>query len=678
MPQVRRLSVDAFHRGYNSRDDGRSLREGEVQDLQNLYPGNPPRPREGVTRFAPSLPEAPRALFPWRDGRGEAVLAVCGRALYLCRRGAVPHLLAADLLPSATCAVSFERFLEWGFLLTDVAGYAFVVEEVRGSLRARHANIAAPLDAVVLNAIPATGGQIPPNTFRAYGITWINRDNESDPQLHETGYQDGLCESCENRAHRIVARVTGNQSAIHLAWDARPDDPQVTHARLWGTLSAPSALEAEGLELRWLADVPVQSGSGWSYDDRASDGARRGELNLLQTVGQNEIPPAAFAKYHGGLLWVGGANRGESPGRVFYSMPVQNATRPVKFLSLFNETSGFVDVATDESSPAVALSASRNDLYFFAGSRRVYRLREGDISQPLELLTESYGLAHAGSLTSIHQDLYYLSPEGPVVLQGALIELVRDFAAGEVWPHGTAGRGALLSSDRVAGFWARQTWWLTNGATTVGFHQAADGQSRGALRVVFGDADLRLLHPVVAAEDCTVFATGTSLWRFLDEGFQADNYRLFTVAVQSPKLPVDPRRPTQVAELYDARLHARFSDNGTLRLTVTGDDFRFAKAFGYVQRGPESPLQNTDSADAFRHSIQQGLPAGLYGASFELRATKLFRPPFDFLLRGLELGVILRPGHPADWVSLSPPEEVPPVESGLLLVDPQVLALEGP
>ena len=135
---------------------------------------------------------------------------------------------------------------------------------------------------------------------------------------------------------------------------------------------------------------------------------------------------------------------------------------------------------------------------------------------------------------------------------------------------------------------------------------------------------------------------------------------------------MDQRRKQKVGEAYDILVHAHWLDAGQLRITVTAQGGRGHYLYQYDQRPITDPLQNTDVADAWRDTVQQGVREmdNLIGSWFQVQVEKVIRGPFT--LTGAELGVILRKGQEFEYVSMSAgqtPPTPPPIDFGMAIFD---------
>ncbi len=694
-----RLRKDTHRLGYNTRDNPQDVPDEACRMMVNCYPGHPsPFPRDGISLWnTHALPAAPSHVFPWLDKAEPKQILHIGTGFYWQMTGTgTLTTIATGVVPLDT-ALSYFRIKDMLYVNTDIAGadhLAWIFEWDGTTFTMRNANIAPP-DIIPL-VVAGAGANMPDGKFRSYAFTFVNRNDElskdvgGDPLVcdlqnisTEAGFHPGILESVEDIDQRVTfENDTGSACAptlsVSLDVGGTVDD-QATHLRIWVTEDGDSAVEVEGLDHRWLADVPVKGSHAvgtppWTWDDFTETGELAGDLNLLKTTGFDPIPSGTYMLFHLGHLWVGGAGTGEEIGRNFYSEAPQDAEFPTKWFSLFSQALNFKDTSYEDAEPAAGIGLSQNDVIFI-GRRSVYFLRDGDPLFEPSLMDKNKGTPFPNSITAVNQDVLYISNDGPVAIVGRQVQVLDAHTAAEVWPRihdNTVGYFfGLADRSVVRGFYYRETWWLTDGVKLIGLFMPSSGTSIGPWEVQVADGTIGFGLPcVLDADSICVLTSGTqstpSLWHFLHKGFSADNGVDYWLKSASKAYYIDPKNRDRCGELYRLKTFAHYRDAAPLFVTLKSDFLRYHMELAYDQYGGTSPLVPPDSSAYFRNVMEQPIPDGFFGDFFEVEWRKQYRAPYGFTHKGWVLEYKPVDGRPEDFVSKS-------VGDGLLEQHPDTL-----
>lgn len=649
MPSRERFVQLDFSGGYNSKDVPRAVGGKACQELVNLYPGESPRPREGCPDWSrEEWPGAVYELIPWGSVDGNKLIAWTSEGFYWNRKGSTaPVYIGAG--PRRGASICWQR-IEGALIIGSTTGWSAIIEwdDSSKTFAMRNANIKMPAGAHMELSTGSIGGSLTPEKWYSYAFTLVNCPERAGKTVTE-GFLPGKLESWEDLDRRQTFHAPASCTSIFLEFffGGAILDPQVTHIRLYRTQPQDEESIAKGYTHGWIADIAYTPGSSPSFLDKVA-GAESD--NAPATSGLAEMPACRSMAFIGGRLWINGAFGG-SPGRWWYSSGILDAVGYLKHLTMFALNTDFKDCSLDDSQRATGAMVVGNDLYFF-NERSIFRIADGDPDAKPEIVSSKIGCRFPRTLTQGDTWGLFLSDYGPRMIQGASIDEV-PFLAGEVWPNSHEG-GSILKAepDKVVGFWYKQTWWIAGGGKVVGWHE--NGGKRGAMSIQFAAESVGIERVAVFSEEEAAihsWRSRRSFW-FLNSSTWTDDGYWTTLKVKASRFFVDPSDPARMGEPYDARIHCSYTDNGNLKIRLEGDGARIRRLFTYQARPLSATLQPQDVASATTFSYQQPIPAGLRSGFFDLTIEKMLRPPFDFVLSGMELRVIPRRSRPNDSLSV--------------------------
>lgn len=671
---MKRLSLSQmdFSGGYNSRDNPRSMQENECQELVNQFPGVPPRPRRGISRWSSAFPAGtPQFMFAWRDakdGNKIVMLTDLGWTWFSRTQGGSISGATSPKSGSKICAQRVEGSLIVGS--DDPDGWAGIIEwsEASQSFSMRNANIIRPpgFALELFDSVPGqTNGDLTPGAWYGYSLTLVNLPEKAGVDVL-SGFLPGKLESWEDRDARRYRQCPATGS-IGVRIRTLGLDSQVTHVRVYRTQPSLDETTAQGAPLLWLCDLAL---TGFSSGVRDFGDTLAGVETDPEpsTSGYSEIPPCSVMRYMNGRLWVSGGPS-DNPGRWYHSSGIVSATGYLKSLTMFDLANDFKDTSLDDSEVSRAASVVGDDLILF-NDRSTYRIQGGDPANRVEVISSNIGCPFPDSVTEFGQVAYWMSYSGPMMIQAGIMDKVHDFKAGEVWPNSEEG-GSFLKASRIIGFWYQDTWWLSSGQKVIGYHRGGDASTSGAMQLQFADETISVDFASVFSEtECVVIAKQPSqplLW-FLWDQATMDNGFFFRARIKSRRFYVDPRSPNLHAEPWDMRVFAGWTDPGQIALELHCDHVRFRKIFQVQERPLSAMLQPQEAEARTRVGIQQAIQAGLHGSFFDLAFEKILRPPFDFRCLGFSLRARLLRYYPEEHVSMSVGEDSP-LDEGLALSD---------
>lgn len=437
-----------------------------------------------------------------------------------------------------------------------------------------------------------------------------------------------------------------------------------THLRVYVTLGAPvtagdteaARLKAEGLVLRWLADIPLSRlGGSLSLSDYGSDYGLMGSTNLAWSTGADDPPPGSWVKFAGGRLWVGGGsgqvgNRGmqDNPGRAYHSMIMDGASDQLSRLLSFDYMNGYVDTSTDESEPCVGAGVSDGNLVLFnPSSVWVVRGASPD-NEPQEISS----LGAVGAVTEINQQIFYLSQEGPATISGSVCELI-PFKSEAATP-GIRGQSDFFQlGGKVSGIWHNDSWILTNGVVNAAYLMR--GNDRGTWRITTGEPMSLLCHSFPRKSECWVGGGDKPFYRLMDPDAVMDGMTPFLARIYT-KATMTPGKEG-FGEAYAVYTNCRWTDTSALKVAVLGDHGRVADIYGFEED------HGTGSASlplpAQRGPVLQGVMAGAASHWFQVGLEK-YVWNVDTLFGEISLDILPRLYHP-ESISISDPGRPEPI-----------------
>lgn len=677
---LKKLYKDTYELGYNTRDFPTDITPKSCQSLVNLFPGKPvPMARDGISPWNTStINYEIDEIIPWSEDDDSAIL-ISGFSFYsVSGDSTVPALIATVTGLAAGTKFRWVRVRDSLYIITDQDGNdaSYIITEDADGFSLRNGNIANP-GFNYITAVRKGAGNVSGGKHIRFTITFVNRndsdsvDANGDPKLVSVAasgiFHPGILESIPNLSTDYQTFTDAADSEITVEADTSVAlESQVTHMRIYRTLEADTAVIAAGLERRWTADVPVKgpnaSGSTThTFDENNTEATMAGVLSLLKTVGYSRVPAGSSIIYHQGRIWIGGklgdVSFPDRPGRWYYSEAPLDVEWPQKWLSMFEIVTYFKDTSLDNEERGAGMGVSDNDIYFIMEKTTVWKLRNGDPDFEPELVSSTKGSKYPWTITFIDQLLCYLSNEGPVYIENEVIKTLRDFTAGEVWPElwdGSTGYFFNQTADDVRAFYFKETWWIHHDVMLVGMYMPSKAQGMGPMRVIPAWSEVRFNRvAVLGADKCVSTSmpqTQSYLWDFLDPTVKKDNGYIMTLSSKSKAFYINKINPDMAGELYDILLHCRFTDAGTLNITVIGDKYRVLHSVDYIQAARASgPLVDATIADTKRNVIQQGFVEGLIGRVVEVEWTKKYKTPFDFETQGFSLRHFPLPAHDYEY-----------------------------
>lgn len=683
MPNVDRLRFIGHTKGYNTRDDQFSLEDGELLAIENCIPrGEDIIPRAGIRAVGTTI-DGTDWEYPYRHVDYPHIIARKGVDLYAIRTNGSYYMIKEGAFPSTGIDVCAERIGDAVLIgcdsFTNWPGTLVTMKD--GSLVANNANIFRP-NVVGLGAITATSETQIDSTYtigkmsRMFAVTFVRRTdplgfNGTSPKT-TSDFVDGASESYDEISQRYTfSGVDANFVQLRLAISLSEIPVDCTHVRVWVTQGTPwtgdERLDPDtisaGSELRYFKDVSIGDFSevnGTQYaiiNFDVTEGTLAGETHLISTLGLNELPPCKYMKYCNGRLWIGGGTYMGSPGRWYYSMPIEGDT-PSRYLTMFNLSTQYVDTSIDDTERAMGIGVTKGDVIFFC-EKDIWRLPNGDPDYGVTKIAEGYGTVFPNTITEYGQAVFYLSNRGPCYVSGNMVDPVNGFAAGEVWPDqydGTPGYFHSLNRDArraVKSFWFQDSWFIVNDDMCVAYC-APPGDPIGAWKIVPATGSgVKTGKVIVLSADRAMLLCDGKIHKFLDG--KRDGYGYFySMRVKYGPKHLDRRKRYKIAEAWDILVHARWTDNGELRTILHAeDDIRVASHL-YEQRPTTEILQNSGVKNTSRRIIQQGLREGMYGTWFTVEWIKVYRD--NFWCIGAEVGVIPREGSELEYMSYSDPD----------------------
>lgn len=441
----------------------------------------------------------------------------------------------------------------------------------------------------------------------------------------------------------------------------------VTHLRLYSTLLQGSKEEAKGATFRFLVDLPIESifDDNWSpgayvhnpyYIDKTTDAELSGSDNSPVTFGVSKPPLGTMSYYHQGRIWIGGVK--ELQGRFFPSVIPNDAVEYKKFLTLFKPETEWIDTNQDTGDSPTGIGET-TDYLIFLMKRSVWALFRGDIDSAPIRLTTSRGCPFPRSITQSEKTLFYLSSEGPAIIEGRKVVLMDSFKAGECWPK--LGSNDVLKNGRktifqisdqekkdVIGWYHKDCYFFSYKyssinedssaeeikAAIIGFYFSPIGQSQGAWEINHGLPYLDHIEEVIsfgsnmALIRCKSDSPDTQrrFYSFLNEKVRRDIGSPFVVKSKSKRYYADPSNRNIQGQMYDILIYTRYDDLEDMAIAVYMNEDNVVATSNYFLDGNENP-QNLNKT--FRNNIRFGFPEGVFGNFFEVEWSKIYDGNFD-------------------------------------------------
>lgn len=673
-----RLYKDSHKLGYNTRDNPEDIPFEACQSLVNCFPGDPsPRPRFGVDKWNTNvLPGAVKRKFPWADESAPKVILHIGDGLYWQIPGSgTLNTINASIVPAGSklSAIRIKDQLLINNNLTGSNHRAWFLAWDGSDFTIRNANLVCPILDTFVYEVP--GSNIEAGKVRIYTVTLVNRDDADsvdgggEPKLcrlQDGNYHPGLLESIEDPVFQYP--FTNGASASAAEMTINPGiaviDTQATHARVYVTESAATVPIADGLDRRWLADIPIKGAnaysSPWTYQDTVTDGELAGSLDLLRTTGYEEIPPGTYLLYHNGRVWAGGIGSREEIGRHFYSEVPLDVEFPQKWWTMFRTPEYFKDASYEDAESVQGAAVAGNDIIFFM-TVSLWYLRDGDADFEPARISKTKGTRFPNSITQRGMEVLYISNEGPAVVSAREVEALAGHTAGEAWPKVfDNSQGYFFGiADKTAlhGFYFQETWWLTDGVKLIGMFLPSNPKALGPLSVEFADADIGFGMPCVLDQEnlCLLSSTAAAgyIWNFLKKAVHSDNGSNFMLKGKSKAMYVSQKDRDRAGEAYTLKQFIHYEDSAPFYIEFISDFFRFDIELDYNEFTTDSPLISPDARVSFRNMMEQPFPEGLVFNSCEIAWRKEHRTPYSFKNSGFILEYLPRDGQAGEFVSRS-------------------------
>ena len=675
MPKTYTLNWEGFSHGEDSATaavDLLSVPNGYAAKMQNIEPRTGRlKPRYGC----PYIPETgTMKSVTWMGEYQEAsrgyALWVDSGDLYACAYGGSKYLVKAGWL-NGSPKVSSVRCGKYLVLNADQEGSCLVIEENLGILSVFNAtiqntdspfasvysspridgkNMLTPLDLTASygdspDAVNFTGDF---NVCKPRYIshTWVKLPSgftksvfDAMPSAKVESWEDvtlrKLCEASKiftktaTRSSDPTAKAEyfyrydgmGDVKASIKPGFVAPDG--ATHLRVYMTLPAPvtnddlasSNAIAAGLALRWLCDISINdllASSEFTFPN--GDGFLQGSVNLAWSTGRDDIPPGGFMKFSSGRLFIGGGeaqtalgSMKDNPGRVYYSAIMDGATDQLSRLLSFSYMTDYVDTSTDESEPCVGAGISQGNLILF-NPASVWSLRDGDPDYAPQQISN---LGAIGGITEINQRIHYLSQEGPAVVSGSVVEILKPFK------HEAATPGINLFSQffqrggkRINGIWHNDSWILSDGEVNAALLMR--GNDIGTWTIVTAVKSSMLYHCFPKKGICWIGGYDKPFLSLMQQDAVFDGgfpflAKLYTNGTEAPA-------GIETGEAYALTTGTRWADTSQLKIAVISDGGRVSDIYGF-EESHETGAASLP-APMERGPVVQGVMAGAVGHWF--------------------------------------------------------------
>lgn len=666
-----------YAQGYNTRDNPREIHPDSCQAMVNVFPAPTVRPRHGITPYSglEELGFSSDDVVLFEDDDGVHVFARVGAVWSHRLEGSA--LDAVSILGSFTFpseSIKWRRVQESIYIVVDDSSQPLWILEksaLTDTWQIRRGWLSRPT--LTLSVYDGTvDGALTEGKFIGYAATLIRRTDDAghssgDAVLVESDsgtFHPGDLESIELVAQRYVATVPTSGAAgqkLRMKVAGTGFDGQATHIRLYRTLEADTAAEAQGLSLRWDADMPIAGpnttysagATGYLYWSNKTDDTMAGVLQLAKTTGYSTIPPPAdLMHFHQGRVWLGGRTyTGEQRGRWYYSEIPQDVEFPQKWFSMFKTDEYFKDTAVDSGDFSQNIEVGDTDLIFFM-RRSQWFLRDGDPDYEPKKIFGGKGTPFPKSVTKQADTVFFLSHDGPAATQNRTTSMLHGFAAGEVWPRLFNGqRGDFFKfedaaeADGVFSFFFQDTWWIVMPAVRawIGLYMPSDGQGGGAMRIYGAKGKVfptGFLEAKAKTLLWSISGNKTCFWNFLDPNSFLDDGQPYLMRGKSKAYWVKRDTPEEMAEVFDLLFFAVWEDDSELTLSVSGEGLRFLSRASYTQiAAADSALVPDSMPNAHRMAVRQSYPEGLIARTFTVEWSKFNRAPYRFEHTGFKLRV---------------------------------------
>ena len=685
--------------------DPLSIPNGRCERMENLIPSSGRlEPRDG-SRYVCSTTDL-WWMEQYEEPSGGWGLLVDAGDLIAQNEGGGRYVLQAGWL-EAPCAISSVRVGKYLILLPDAENRALVIYKRGASFVVMPAylrNEGTPIslfEAGVgidggidwsfdqdLTEIPETTGEWEVGLPRVMTYTWIKVEGRDGVESNlGTGMPSAQLESFEDggvRASLVYNHLRingvgsqGLRGSLRVNTTGTVTPPDATHLRLYMTLPGVisegnyenAQLIANGLVLRWVADIPV-SAVGGSYTITGGDGALAGSTNLCWATDRDDIPPGNKILFAGGRLWVSGGTTEVNPGRAYFSAIADGSTEQLSRLLSFRYGTDFVDTSTDETQPMVGMGLSQGNLIFF-NTRSVWGLSGANPDYSPECLSPTRGAV--GGITEIGQRIFYVSQDGPAAVSGSVVDLLVNFKSAFVWPKVKGASQFFVPNRAIRGWWHSGNWMVSDGQYVACLRIEDDGGT-GTWRLS-SNAGMSFLCTCSPSKG-TIWVGGGSqgIFSLMVPGATKDGEgwtgavpftaRLVTNGTPVPKGVVS-------GEAYVIKTLTRWLDTGSqLKISLIGDYGRVSDLYQF-----ESTLEpgNAPGTATERGIVTQPVLQGALSTWFKVGLEKNIWG--DTLFGPIELQCLPRNYDTEGW-SLSDPGRVEPIlDSGIITWDPETTGI---
>lgn len=673
------LNWNSFSRGEDAATAARdmlSVPNGFSALLDNVEPvDGRPKPRHGCTKL---VGQGDRGNVTWmgeyQKASGGYIVWIDGGTV-MGRSYSGGEFVIKEGWTDGAAAVDSVRLGKYLVLFADQEDSCLVLEENGLRLQSfsgRIENIGSPFSGAMGDV--GAGDKFYVGQPRVLSHTWIRLPQQDAATVFclpsgsanaSRGMPSAQVESWESLDYRVepalaLQAIEGEEyearGDIEVSLNGITPPTGATHLRVYVTLGAPvtggdtvaARQKAAGLFLRWLADIPVGLlGSSLRLSDYGSDYGLMGSTNLAWSTGADAPPPAAWVKFAGGRLWVGGGSgqtgsRGmsDNPGRSYHSMLMDGASDQLSRLLSFDYFNGYIDTSTDESEPCVGAAVTDGNLVLFNPSSVWVLQGASPDNAPQQIST----LGAVGAITEINQQIFYLSQEGPATISGSVCELI-PFKSELATPGIRGASDFFLPGAKVAGIWHNDSWILTDGQKNAAYLMR--GNDRGTWRITPGEPMSLLCHSFPRKGECVVGGSNKPFYRLMNPDAVKDGQTPFLARIYT-KATMTPGKEG-FGEAYAVYTNCRWTDTSSLKIAVLGDHGRVADLYEFQEDA--GALSASTPAPAQRGPVLQGVMAGAASHWFQVGLEKYIWNP-DTLFGEISLDILPRLYHP-ESISIS-------------------------
>ena len=424
-----------------------------------------------------------------------------------------------------------------------------------------------------------------------------------------------------------------------------------THVRIYMTLPATvtnsdfssAQTIADGLYLRWLADIPVYKiVPGAVLKISTTDGYLNGSTNLCWSTGRDDFPGGSCIVFGGGRLWVGSRSNGGNPGRVMASETMDGATVQLAKALSFDYANDFIDTSTDESEATVGLGISQGDLIVF-NKRSVWRQPECNIDKFCTCISRTHGAI--GAVTEVNQQIFYLSVNGPAVVSGSVLELFKAMKSSRTSKVLYGSSSFYTKGAKLRGIYHNDSWIVSDGKSNACYLMRGDSTGTWALTTTANMSLSCSCYPTKGV--CWVGGKSSDIYSLMEKGIVKDGAhpfkaRLYTNATKVPK-------GIECAEAFSILADLHWTDSGRVGIALYGDYTRLENIYDFAVDQRAGMAVDVDKIQY--GPVMQGVRAGAMSHWFLVGIEKWILSS-DTLFGPVRLNLIPRNYHP-ETISLS-------------------------